>query len=603
MYQVSEQYIEALKSPAKVRRLTGTVGVASFTQENIISSSLIIDNKCSEGDQVKIGSVYIGQLSVVFTNIDFPGTWFNKEITISEGLLLKDETWEDIPLGVFHVVEANRAEDGIHVTAYDNMDRFDKDFVLSSTSGTAYDFLHLICQDCNVQMAQTEQEIRALPNGTYTFILYVENDISTYRDLLGWVAQTVGCFATIDRLGRLVLRQYGTEIVDSITPTDRWRGSSFSDFVTKYTSVSLYQIDKESAIVKRAEVDDGLMYELGANPLLQEISVNGPLNNLLSALARIEYSPFVVYRSGCAAYDLGDKVEFPGGYGKGAIGCIMSYQYNYHVDYRMEGFGSNPTLIGAKSKTDKQISGLMKSNSIANQMQYYPYTNASPYVIHDDYKEIIYIRFASVKDTIVVFHAEVKLKATSLDEHDPGDFLSVIGNIKYIWNYTELDYHPKETWIEGMHILHLFYLFNVDGGELNTLSVRMNTDGEIEIQALDIQACVAGQGLVATSSWDGYLGFDENVNNAAFSTEPSDAGTIDEEMQINLIPVAKLVFTEGMHPAEFVNEPEGVEPYDGAPYINKDAIRSGHRKWGGDGTPTSVIRLGTWQNVKADYGW
>lgn len=595
MYNVSEQYRLAMSGPAQVRKLTGTIGGVDFDESNIISTSLIIDNKCSEGNQVKIGSVYIGQMSVVFTDISFPGDWFDQEITISEWLLVgrdenDEDVWEEVPLGVFHVVEANRAEDGMHVTAYDNMDRLDKDFTLASTIGTAYDLLYMISTDCGVQLAQTEEEIRALPNGTMGLVLYPENDISTYRDLLFWVAQTVGCFATMDRSGKLELRQYGVESVDDVGVRDRWRGSSFSEFVTKYTSISVVRIEKDDALVKRALIDDGLMYELGANPLLQNISLDNPLNELLGALARIQYTPFTVLRSGYPAYDLGDVVTFPGGIGKGAVGCVMSYQYTFHGEFRLEGYGSNPALMNAKSKEDKQIAALAKNNNISNTINYYTYTNASPIDIREDYKEIIRLRFGAQKDTVVVFHAEVKLNAEPTEE----TVQSVIGNIKYLFNNEEVDYHPRETWIEGTHLLHLLYYFPLEGSSLNNLSVRMNTDGFVHIDRMSIQASVSGQGLVATYQWDGYLEFEETVYHKDFCNEPGSVDAITDTPTVELVDVITLEFAEDMSPVEFSNEPENIEPIDATPYINKRRLKD--LTWG-------EVKQYTWGEIKELFLW
>lgn len=587
MYEVSNKYMEALRSPSRTRRLNGTVGNVNFTQSDIVSESLIIDNKCADNDQVKIGSVYMGQLSVVFLHIDFPGGWYGKNITISESLLLGDGTWESVPLGTFHVVEANRADDGIHVTAYDNMDKFDKKFTLTSTLGTAYDLVRLVCTHCSVPMAQTEEQIKALPNGTMGFVLDVENEISTYRDLLGWVSQAVGCFATIDRSGRLELRQYGRNVVDTLRPRDRWMGSTFSDFQTSYTSVSIVQNKNGNVVVKGDEV--GMTYELGANPLMQGISLDTPLQNILDALSAINYTPFTVYRSGCPAYDLGDKVEFQGGYGYGCQGCVMSYQYTYHSEYKMEGFGSNPALHGTKSKEEKQIDGLKKSNIIANSIQYYLFTNASPYTVKETYKDIIKIRFGANKDTIAVFQAEIKLNASI----GPSEIESIIGNIKYIYNNVEMDYHPVETWIEGKHLLHLIYFFSVEGSTLNQLVVKMNSDGVINIDRLDINASISGQGLVATDSWNGIIEFTEQIGEITFETTPSIVDDIEETVSVPTVIPFRPTFTEQVGDIEIDNSLE-VDKFDAYVYVNKRRLKD--LTWG-------EVKNYTWGEILELFNW
>lgn len=587
MYQVSEAYLEALKKPVKIRRLRGKIGSVNFTQDNIISGSFIIDNRCSDDDQVQIGSVYVGQLTAVFTNVEVTG-WYKKKITVSEGLQLEGGTWEDVPLGVWYVAEAVKGDDGIHVTAYDNMTKFDKKFKLQTHSGKAYDFLYLICDKCNVQLAQTEEEIKSLPNGNMNLVLYPENDIDTYRDLLGWVAQTIGCFATIDREGKLSIRHYKSEVDDVMEATDRWRGSTYSDFFSYYTEISLVKI-KTGDVISDFEGYDGLTYELGANPLLQKVSEGntGPLLNILGGLSAIAYTPFKVYRSGCPAYDLGDVVEFDGGNGNGAIGCIMSYQYNYHVEYVIEGFGSNPEMNGVKSKEEKQISGLLRSNSVGNQIQYYPYTNASPYTIRSDYKEIIYFRFGSVEDTVVTFNAEIKLDATAAE-----DVEKVIGNIKYLFNQNELSYQPKETWIEGTHLLHLLYYINVESNKLNVLSVRMNTDGQINIDRLDIQACIYGQGLARADKWDGYISCEDEIAPITFSTAPEPIA-FAEELSYSTTSPHEIECADSVNVIPFSTAPVPV-PFEEALYVNKGRLKD--LTWG-------EVEDMTWGEVVELYNW
>ncbi|MBR4760303.1 MAG: hypothetical protein IK078_09185, partial [Lachnospiraceae bacterium] len=89
-----------------------------------------------------------------------------------------------------------------------------------------YNIISQLCTDSGVILGMTQAQIEALPNGDRTGInVYgstgkkseFANDITTNRDLLFWVAQTLGCFATIDRAGQLVFRQYTQNVVDVIT--------------------------------------------------------------------------------------------------------------------------------------------------------------------------------------------------------------------------------------------------------------------------------------------------------------------------------------------------------------------------------------------------
>ena len=553
MYNVSQDYITAINKPAKFRRLTGKIGTVNFSDDNIAEGSFKIEHQCTGDSEVQIGTVYMAVLTATFRNLAIEsGGWRRMIITPSEGLKLADGTFEDIPLGRFTIYEANHQDDGVAVMAYDNMKKLDKKFVASTTVGTPYDYLLMIQSECRIILAQTENEIRALPNGTKAYTLYAENDIETFRDLCAWVAQTLCAFATIDRQGRLEIRQYKSieNPVDTIDADKRWQGSSFSDFETYYTGVSVTKIEDETTKYIGEEVDDGLTYNLGPNPLLQSGNIETSLQEILEGLQTIHYTPFVVTRNCMPAYDLGDVLEFEDGNGEGKIGCLMSYEYTYHGSYRMEGIGSNPALMDARSKTDKEISGLMRQNTVANQMQYYTYENIKAIDIGEDYKEIIYIRFGSMKQTIVTLHVEIKLDAINNDPHFSDSFVKVAANIKYIFNGEELAYHPQEIWFEGTHLLHLLYYFPIDEANINRLSVRMNTDNSIHIDRYSIRAVLSGQGLVASSAWDGVIECEDTVYSFEFSDVP-DVIPFEEEVEAELHDVITISFEENVDAFDF----------------------------------------------------
>lgn len=589
MYPVSAAYMTAIGKPIKERRISGTVGGVAFHDSNIVKGTLKIDNQCSSGTELEIGSVYIGEMTCVFRGIDFTGEWMGKTITLTEELKVGDNAWEPVPIGVYHVVEAQHQETGVYVVAYDVMDYLDKDWIGAASTGKPWDYLMLIQQRTGIQYAQTEQEIQALPNGNTAFALYAENDISTYRDLLFWLAQLMVCFVTATRDGKIEFRQFGNTPVDDVDKRIRWEGSSFSDYVTRYTGVSLTKADDQSTVYKHAATDDGLTYNLGANPFLQTGNPDNALNAILAALLEIAYTPFSVDRSGCPAYDLGDVLTFLDGIGGNRTGCIMAYEYDYHDVYMIDGYGANPALSGAQSKADKEIAGLM-SRANAEQFQYYTYTNAEALTIDNDYVDIINLRFGSTKNTLVTFNAEIKLESEITEQ----EIESVVGNIKYIWNGVEMDYHPAETWIDGKHLLHLMYLIPIQGAAINTLKVRMNCEGgTATVGIADLNAYIAGQGLVATSTWDGWIECEDNITELTLADSMEVAAFVDE-CEIKGITPITIEIEDNIEVVEITNEPLIIK-YKDVMYLNKEPLNM--LTWGG------VKDLGTWQNVVDDYGW
>lgn len=254
MYNVSSAYLLAAKSVSQQHRIYGTIGTYNFNESNIVEGSFQISNQSTDSDDVVLGSCYVGQLNAEFTGVNIGwNNWINKNITVYFGILGPGDVWQDIPFGIYKIKEAKHTLSGVQVTAYDRMIRFDKPINKNhfNTEGSIYNIIQQICSDRNVPLGNTMAEIDAMPNGQRTLRVFgywpgttdYSNDIETYRDLLHWVAQAMGCFATIDRLGQLVFRRYNQQIVDELGPGSRIAGATFEDYITHYTGVYFTNVD------------------------------------------------------------------------------------------------------------------------------------------------------------------------------------------------------------------------------------------------------------------------------------------------------------------------------------------------------------------------
>lgn len=513
MYQVSEEYLKQTKRKVQTFRLAGTVNKIAFTNHDILSGSFTITNQCSEQNDVKIGSVYIGELKCTFKpDLQVPD-WTNAQIIVSEGLLIGGTAWEDVPLGVYTVSEANDTEYGVDITAYDNMARFNRSCTVDITIGTPYELLTLACTTCEVELGLTQADVDALPNGTESLSLYTENDIETWQDFVFWVAQATGTIATMDREGKLVLRSYTQNVVDTLTNHERFTGSKFSKFETRYSGLSCVNMENNTTSYYGSDPDNYLTYNLGSNPFLQ-YGVDSYKEQIrravLDALLKIDYVPF---ETGClcgAMYDLGDIIRCTDGIAPGKLGCVMMYDYTFNGGYKITGFGSDPALATAKSKTDKNLEGL-RNNVSTNEILFFNYENASAIQIGDgESKAIIDIRFTSSVSIGVLFQAEILLEATATEA-------DVIGTIEYTLNeVTIIGYNPTETWKNGKHILSLMYMLMIEENSINRWMVKLNiAGGSIAIAPGAVRAVIYGQGLVGTVEWDGFITVEEKLTQIA----------------------------------------------------------------------------------------
>ena len=552
MYQVSEEYLKQTKRKVQTFRLTGTVNKIAFTNHDILSGSFTITNQCSEQNDVKIGSVYIGELKCTFKpDLQVPD-WTNAQIIVSEGLLIDGTAWEDVPLGVYTVSEANDTEYGVDITAYDNMARFNRSCSVDITIGTPYELLTLACTTCEAELGMTQAEVDALPNGTESLSLYTENDIETWQDFVFWVAQATGTIATMDREGKLVLRSYTQNVVDTLTNHNRFTGSKFSKFETRYSGLSCVNMADDTTSYYGSDPDNYLTYNLGSNPFLQ-YGVDSYKEQIrravLTALLQIDYVPFETSCLCGAMYDLGDIIRCTDGIAPGKLGCVMMYDYTFNGGYKITGFGSDPALATAKSKTDKNLEGL-RNNVSTNEILFFNYENASAIQIGDgESKAIIDIRFTSSVSIGVLFQAEILLEATATEA-------DVIGTIEYTLNeVTIIGYNPTETWKNGKHILSLMYMLMIEENSINRWLVKLNiTGGSIAIAQGAVRAVIYGQGLVGTVEWDGFITLEEKLTQIALKDAIEVSKALTCTVIAGLIDVERNVVEEQLQTIQVLNQ-------------------------------------------------
>lgn len=187
MYPVSEAFLEAVQENTREFFWTGSIEtkkgvVYEFEKADIVKGSGYITSQCCGNAEIEIGTVYAAELGIsLFSSID-RYTLEGATVRIFYHLQLAGVTYETVPMGIFEVSEANRTRRCLEIKAYDYMLRFEKHSNGFETVGNAYALLSLCCKACNVELAHTQEEIEAMPNGAEMLSIYPENDIETYRD-------------------------------------------------------------------------------------------------------------------------------------------------------------------------------------------------------------------------------------------------------------------------------------------------------------------------------------------------------------------------------------------------------------------------------------
>ena len=572
MYPVSVAFLQAVQGNTRKYYWTGKITTAAgaeypFTQEDIVKGSGYITAQCCGNSEIELGAVYAAEMGIsLFLDID-RYTLEDAEVELSYHLRLADGTYEAVPMGIFEVSEANRTVHVLELKAYDRMLRFDRAFNGFETIGTAYGMMALCSTACGVELAQTQAEIEALPNGSELLSIYPENDIETYRDVLYFTAQVLGGFFCINRAGKLEFRQYGETPVMEILQKHRF-SSSFSDFVTRYTAVSSTNLRTQTSEYYALEEDGGLTMNLGVNPLLQfglEETRAELCGNILTALSAVNYVPFDSDTIGNPALDLGDVLTFSGGQADAQqITCVTSFTVRIGGRQSLKCVGKNPRLSQAKSKNDKNISGLLNQIE-AGKIGIHTFTNASEYSIGETDVRIISIEFASKEENHAQFFGQVvvDVEAQTVEKStqasgtivipfpsgNVGDSgwaadtengsedgaageettdISVDVSLPVTWtedgkavcyvtfelnNVEILLHHPVETWHSGKHILSLYYpIENIVPNITNTFNVYLRIEGGSGSVGIgDCIASISGQAMAAAAAWDGRIDIEESA--------------------------------------------------------------------------------------------
>lgn len=560
MYNVSQSYINILKRSMQIyySKLRINISNIDYSEENILQGSFSINNQCSESSDVMIGSVFVGELvcTLINKNLNIPrNTWNGRIIKPYYRLKISENTYEEVPLGVFVVDEATYSSSGIEIKAYDYMTKFDKKIVLNQSAGSMYSFLNLACNSCGMTLGMTQQEVQSLPNGSQALMYYSDNDVKTWRDFVSRIAQLAGGFASIDRSGSLIVRTYSQNVIDSVDIYHRVDTSKFSDYVTSYTGMSYTSKSDNHTHYHGLPDDTGLTMNLGINPFLQDGTqtyINIICDNILNAISNIQYVPHETTVGGNPAYDLGDVIEYVDGLaGTSSKCCVMAYNFTYHNGFSMQGFGKDPALSTAQSKVDKNISGLLDRQN-ENQMIFTSFTNAEIIDIGDgNEEEIINIKFAAAKAPYLIFNAEILCEISTTTSGIIYNDAAI--KITYIFNGNEIEtYHPTQTVVDGKHIINLMYIIPVDNNIINTWKVKLEMNGgSIVIPADNCRATIYGQGLVATDEWDGYIDFEENISGLMFTSVS--VSPVTESITTTLDTPLGGIFTETFNGISFTS--------------------------------------------------
>lgn len=372
MYSTSATFQTKIKDVIRGIHWSGTIQTPtpiSFSDSNIISGTL---TRSISGESLEVGTVYSSQLSL---EVDLPSVsryeLYGCEIELNMTL---DGATDTVPMGVFTITEALQSASKITITAFDSMIKFD-DVTFNPSSytsvQTAYNWLSTMCTACGVTLGNTSAQIGVLPNGLRKIgYADVVSDVTSWRDVLGYLTAFLGGYAYIGRDGKLYIGSYSSASSDTVPSNFRFT-SNLSDFRTTYDGLTaIYKGDGVQEYVSNSN-SGGIVLNLGVNPFLQITEQSNRLDALqeiIDAWDGVYYVPYDSDMPLMPQYDPGDVLTFTDNQaGAYDIGAITEITYNIGGTMHVLCSGDNPRLAEAQDRFTKVVDSLNNETNNGQQ--------------------------------------------------------------------------------------------------------------------------------------------------------------------------------------------------------------------------------------------
>lgn len=386
MWNVSSDYIKAVQKPDREFKILVRFNYKDGTQAEFNDSSIIGDSDVEIASQAISGSascdkIDIGaataakaSLSIIDNDVNLH-RYTGSSFEIYVYLRLENGEFKEVPMGRFYTdnSQLSRVKNKINIVGYDSM--LSLMYALSDnhrrqlkgkTAAEAVQFLTAY-SNCGF-----EQDLSRFPNNGIP-LDFDSPQVETARDGIMWIAQLLGCFAHINRLGYLefvpiesIWSYYNEEhtlgtihVVRNINSSERFK-TTFSD--DRIHIVGLSMPDRNNNLITCGggglKDDANITVALDRNPLVINSSI--PLKDILNAiLNQVRTTYFYAFKTeiiGDPAFDAGDTIRLKGGVINGTnknndlIGFITHNVWRYRGHHEITNAGQVP-IVYAEGET------------------------------------------------------------------------------------------------------------------------------------------------------------------------------------------------------------------------------------------------------------
>jgi hypothetical protein len=515
MYNVTLQYEEAAKKSTVIHFLRGSIGSIAFTEAAILEGSFEVNNQICDSSKIKFGGVFVGELHATFIpqvlNGAIPrGSWIGKVITFEVGTQLEDLSIEWVPGGVFTIAEVNHTLQGIEVTAYDAMTKFDRRYNGRVFGGS----LSLVVDDLAEYLGLTvNYQDSSFPDPFGTVKCSLENSFETWRDYFSSLLESRACYSYIDRNGLLVVRSWSDFVGDEpsigrseyeLTTAERFDNISVSDWSTLIFGASITTQETGELHILGGQSDEWSFYEFGDNPFMQDSEAVDRFTDIYNnIISKIYITPYTVETNSEIALDFGDYLYLPDGLGDFISSPVMGISYVFRHSTTYQAYGENPAKSSSSGGTSGS-GGAGGGSYIGNKIAFYYQESQSSFDIETTDRQIVNsIDFLADTDSEANTWTEIK---GTISKDDPDTPVTV--KVVYFYDDNMIEYSPEFTFNEnGYQTLSLNYFLDyIDPSIGHTWDVALEVSGgSFQIDNHEVHTLIWGQGLSKVDKWDGKI--------------------------------------------------------------------------------------------------
>ena len=467
----------------------------SISDDELRGGTVKINKKSVSGSSFDIGECYINDatITIIDKSNKYSDNFNNAEMSIFFGVVNESLGLnEEIQLGKFIIPTDTtiRKIASIQLTGDSVLCKLDLSTNGVTTSGTPYALVSWCCHMCGIELALTETEFNALSENTkYTFYISESSSISTYRDVIMYVSQIIGGFATDTNDGKLTFKTYNTSNKVFNINNDTIASSKLGD--SSYTLDGLSVNFNDKVIYINGNINSEYVLELESNPLFDNLTEDLVViicTNIWNQLNGVSFRSFDFQYNGNPAIECGDILHNDA---RGLSSFITSLSWVYHGKSSVIG-----AVLDKRTKTQSQSVKKAASTgggSSSNELSIIKYINTEEYKLGSLESKVLQMYFTLPSWVAPLFSFVMIVK----------NELTGLVSLRIIYDNVEMILKPKFQCSLGYHTLSFTKSFDATDSEmLHSLDVyatfiadknqQIVSNNPCSVLAYDLEANIMG---------------------------------------------------------------------------------------------------------------